>query len=78
MKKLLILFISIILIILVCFILIRNSFLDRFNPLIKMEYSYAKVPKDTQKYEKIKIMMIKVISSITHLPLKGMIQIKFM
>lgn len=53
MKKLFTLFISLILIILMCFILIRNSFLDRFNPLIKMEYSYAKVPKDTQKYEDI-------------------------
>lgn len=36
-----------------CFYNHTSSILDRFNPFLKTEYSYAKVPKGTQQYVNI-------------------------
>ncbi len=36
-----------------CFYNNHHPILDRFNPFLKTEYSYAKVPKGTQQYVNI-------------------------
>ncbi len=37
----------------IAFTIIHHPILDRFNPFLKTEYSYAKVPKGTQQYVNI-------------------------
>lgn len=55
MKRNVIIVISVLLIIVMSLLLVRNERLDRFNPFIKEKVAYAKVPKDTQKYKNITV-----------------------
>ncbi|MDN8991374.1 YxeA family protein, partial [Staphylococcus aureus] len=55
MKRTLIIVTSVLLIIILSLLLVRNEHLDRFNPLLKEKVSYAKVPKDTQDYRNITV-----------------------
>ena len=50
MKKLFYSIIGIIALAIVALVVIPNQYTDYFNPYIKMETDYAKVPKNTQKY----------------------------
>ncbi|WP_105992991.1 YxeA family protein [Staphylococcus simulans] len=54
MKKVIILSLSVLIIIgIFAVTTVRNQFTDRFNPFLRMEYSYAQVDKGTQRYENI-------------------------
>lgn len=52
-KSFLVIIIIIIVIGLVFCLFVRNEFTDRFNPILKMEKSYAVVDKGTQDYDDI-------------------------
>ncbi len=39
------------------FTIIHHPILDRFNPFLKTEYSYAKVPKGTQQYVILRLIV---------------------
>ena len=54
MKRTLIIVTSVLLIIILSLLLVRNEHLDRFNP-VKRKVSYAKVQKDTQDYRNITV-----------------------
>ena len=53
MKNILIILGIVIIAIGLCLFFVRNPQIDRFNPLLKEEVSYAKVPKEQSEYEGI-------------------------
>lgn len=55
MKKIIIIPIILIVVILLILAFVRQPLLDRVNPLLSMEWDYAKVPKDTQDYNDITV-----------------------
>lgn len=53
MKKTLLAVIMTVVCVVIIFAFVRNEFVDRFNPFLETEHSYAKVEKGTQYYEKV-------------------------
>lgn len=53
MKKIIVSLIVVLVVIVGVLLFVRNEHIDRFNPLLKEETSYAKVPKNTSQYNDI-------------------------
>lgn len=55
MKKTLIAVVITVVCVAILFTFVRNEFIDKFNPFLEMEHSYAKVEKGTQNYENVTV-----------------------
>lgn len=57
MKFIIAILLGLIVSITIAFTIIHHPILDRFNPFLKTEYSYAKVPKGTQQYVILRLIV---------------------